>query len=186
MSIAAIISIIIGAIGMIGGIIYNFYRTSKIVKENQLINVINLKNSDISKLERKITKFEDIIFSQEDMIRDLELSYIRLKSITIQYPFPFFLKDSQGTLIIVNEHWCKANNIRVEDALGKKDYTLFIKEEADIFKKTDDETQSATDGYMLFNDPKNSNNIVLKWRVPSIIKNEFYIAGISVNKQVYG
>lgn len=185
MSTAAIISIIIGAIGMIGGLLYNYYRTNKIIKENHLVNVINLKNSDISKLEKKIDKFENIIFSQEGIIRDLELSYIRLKSITVQYPFPFFLKDCRGTIIIVNEHWCKVNNIRIEDALGKKDYALFIQSESDFFKKTDEKVVSSPKGYILFKDPKDNENIVLKWRVPSIIKNEFYIAGISINKEIY-
>ena len=41
MSVTAIITIILAVFGMISGIIFNFFRTNRILKENEFIKIIN-------------------------------------------------------------------------------------------------------------------------------------------------
>lgn len=179
-----ITSILLTVIGMIAGIILNFYRTDKLMRSNQLIKVINLKNDDLKRAQYRINKLENTLDHHEDVIKNLEMSYLRLKTITVQYPFPFFLKDPNGILIIVNQPWTVLNNIPATEALGKVDYDLFPPEISDYFRKTDDMVAESNKGYILTEDPKNTDNIVLKWKIPSIIKGEYYIAGISLTKDI--
>ena len=71
MSPVLITSVLLTVIGMIAGIVLNFYRTDKIMRGNQLIKVINLKNDDLKRAQERIDKLEITLGHHEDIIKNL-------------------------------------------------------------------------------------------------------------------
>ena len=183
MGTSTVLLIVVPTLVALIGVYLNHTRLSRIFKENELIKVINSKNSDIDKLGVKYealwSKFEKI----NDVVKDLNIALIRLNSINFTYPFPFMLKDREGKILMVNDEWARLNNIRREDAIGKTDYDIFADERGIHFKDSDNKTLNSPLGFVVEKDLENINAIVIKWQVQGVIKEEIYIAVISVPAQ---
>ena len=117
--------VIIAALVALIGVFLNHTRLSRLYKENELIKVINSKNSDIARINAKYdnlwTKFEKL----NEVVRELNIAFIRLNSINFTYPFPFMLKDKNGKILMVNDEWTRVNHLSREDVIGRTDYDLF-------------------------------------------------------------
>jgi PAS domain S-box-containing protein len=54
-------------------------------------------------------------------------------------PNPVFVKDESRRLVLVNDSLCRFVGYERERLLGKSDYDIFPKEQADVFREKDDE-----------------------------------------------
>lgn len=175
--------VIIAALVALIGVFLNHTRLSRLYKENELIKVINSKNADISKINVKYdtlwTKFEKL----NEVVRELNIAFIRLNSINFTYPFPFMLKDRNGKILMVNDEWTRVNHISREDAIGKTDYDLFPEDKGLKFKDSDFKVITSVLGFIVEKDHITPDSIVIKWEVQGIIKEESFIAAISVPAQ---
>ena len=175
--------VIIAALVALIGVFLNHTRLSRLYKENELIKVINSKNADISRINIKYdnlwTKFEKL----NEVVRELNIAFIRLNSINFTYPFPFMLKDKNGKILMVNDEWTRVNHISREDAIGKTDYDLFPEDKSLKFKDSDTQVISSVLGFIVEKDHITPDSIVIKWEVQGIIKEESFIAVISVPAQ---
>ena len=180
MSTVAIISIILGAIGVVGGIIFNFYRVNKLLKENEYKNVINSQRVDISSFRGEIKVLNDKIETLNTMIRELDSALLRSNAISLNFPFPFWYKYSDGKMMMLNDEYCKTYHRCREDYIGKTDYDVWDKKTADKFKENDLITLNSQLGYTVTLNHEVKDTIIIKWRIPGLLKNEYYIAGIAV------
>ena len=180
MSTATIISIILGALGMISGIVFNFYRTNKVLKENEYKNVINSQRADISTFRGEIKELHGKIENLNNMIRELDSALLRSNAISLAFPFPFWYKYSDGKMMMLNDEYCKTYHRCREDYLGKTDYDVWDKETADLYKKNDELTLNSQLGYTVTHNSEVDDTMIIKWRIPGLAKNEYYIAGIAV------
>lgn len=175
--------VIIAALVALIGVFLNHTRLSRLYKENELIKVINSKNADISRINVKYdtlwTKFEKL----NEVVRELDIAFIRLNSINFTYPFPFMLKDRNGKILMVNDEWTRVNHISREDAIGKTDYDLFPEDKSLKFKDSDFKVITSVLGFIVEKDHITPDSIVIKWEVQGIIKEESFIAVISVPAQ---
>lgn len=183
MTTSTILLVLLPSLVAIIGVYLNHTRLSRMFKENELVKVINSKNADIDRLNGKYdnlwTKFEKL----NDVVRELNVAFIRLNSINFTYPFPFMLKDSKGKIIMVNDEWSRSNNIAREDAIGKTDYDLFPEDKSLKFRNSDLQVVNSVLGFVVEKDHTDPNAIVIKWEVQGMIKEESFIAVISVPAQ---
>ena len=180
MGTSTVLLIVIPTLVALIGVYLNHTRLSRMFKENELIKVINSKNVDISRINIKYdnlwTKFEKL----NEVVRELNIAFIRLNSINFTYPFPFMLKDKNGKILMVNDEWTRVNHISREDAIGKTDYDLFPEDKSLKFKDSDTKVISSVLGFIVEKDHITPDSIVIKWEVQGIIKEESFIAVISV------
>ena len=183
MTTSTILLVLLPSLVAVIGVYLNHTRLSRMFKENELVKVINSKNADIDRLNSKYdnlwTKFEKL----NDVVRELNVAFIRLNSINFTYPFPFMLKDSKGKIIMVNDEWSRSNNIAREDAIGKTDYDLFPEDKSLKFRNSDLQVVNSVLGFVVEKDHTDPNAIVIKWEVQGMIKEESFIAVISVPAQ---
>lgn len=183
MTTSTILLVLLPSLVAVIGVYLNHTRLSRMFKENELVKVINSKNADIDRLNGKYdnlwTKFEKL----NDVVRELNVAFIRLNSINFTYPFPFMLKDSKGKIIMVNDEWSRSNNIAREDAIGKTDYDLFPEDKSLKFRNSDLQVVNSVLGFVVEKDHTDPNAIVIKWEVQGMIKEESFIAVISVPAQ---
>ena len=175
--------VIIAALVALIGVFLNHTRLSRLYKENELIKVINSKNSDIARINAKYdnlwTKFEKL----NEVVRELNIAFIRLNSINFTYPFPFMLKDKIGKILMVNDEWTRVNHLSREDVIGRTDYDLFPEDKSLRFKDSDSKLINSNLGFIVEKDNITPDSIVIKWEVKGIIKEESFIAVISVPAQ---
>ena len=175
--------VIIAALVALIGVFLNHTRLSRLYKENELIKVINSKNSDIARINAKYdnlwTKFEKL----NEVVRELNIAFIRLNSINFTYPFPFMLKDKNGKILMVNDEWTRVNHLSREDVIGRTDYDLFPEDKSLRFKDSDSKLINSNLGFIVEKDNITPDSIVIKWEVKGIIKEESFIAVISVPAQ---
>lgn len=180
---STILLVLLPSLVAIIGVYLNHTRLSRMFKENELVKVINSKNADIDRLNGKYdnlwAKFEKL----NDVVKELNVAFIRLNSINFTYPFPFMLKDSKGKIIMVNDEWSRSNNIAREDAIGKTDYDLFPEDRSLKFRNSDLQVVNSVLGFVVEKDHVDPNAIVIKWEVQGMIKEESFIAVISVPAQ---
>ena len=183
MTTSTILLVLLPSLVAIIGVYLNHTRLSRMFKENELVKVINSKNADIDRLNGKYdnlwAKFEKL----NDVVKELNVAFIRLNSINFTYPFPFMLKDSKGKIIMVNDEWSRSNNIAREDAIGKTDYDLFPEDKSLKFRNSDLQVVNSVLGFVVEKDHTDPNAIVIKWEVQGMIKEESFIAVISVPAQ---
>lgn len=183
MTTGTILLVLIPSLVAIIGVYLNHTRLSRMFKENELIKVINSKNVDIDKIN---TKYDNLWIKFEklnDVVREMNIAFIRLNSINFTYPFPFMLKDKNGKILMVNDEWIKVNNMSRDSVIGKSDYEIFPQEKSDSFKNSDSQVINSLLGFVVEKDYINPNAIVIKWEVQGMIKEDSFIAVISVPAQ---
>ena len=137
MTTSTILIILIPSLVAIMGMYLNHTRISRMFKENELIKVINCKNVDIDRINSKYDTLWNKFEKLNDVVRELNIAFIRLNSINFTYPFPFMLKDYNGKIIMVNDEWVRVNHIPRDEAIGKSDYDLFPQDKSEKFKNSD-------------------------------------------------
>ena len=180
MSAAAIISIILAVFGIISGIIFNFYRTNRILKENEFIKVINYQRADINSFKSEIKILHDKVESLNSLIRELDSALLRSNAISLDFPFPFWYKSSDGRMRLLNDEYCRTFKKCREDYIGKTDFEVWDEEKAKVFENNDKSTLLSQLGYNVYYDNEVDDSIVIKWRIPGLTKEESYVAGIAV------
>lgn len=182
-STSTILIVLIPSLAALLGMYLNHTRISRMFKENELIKVINSKNVDIDKINTKYdnlwTKFEKL----NEVVKELNVAFIRLNSINFTYPFPFMLKDKTGKIIMVNDEWTRVNNTSRVSVIGKSDYEIFPPDKSDNFRNSDSQVINSLLGFVVEKDYVNPNAIVIKWEVQGMIKEDSFIAVISVPAQ---
>lgn len=180
MSVTAIITIILAVFGMISGIIFNFYRTNRILKENEFIKVINYQRADINAFKSEIKILHDKVENLNSLIRELDSALLRSNAISLAFPFPFWYKSSDGRMRLLNDEYCKTFKKCREDYIGKTDFEVWDEEKAKLFEINDKSTLLSQLGYNVYYSSEVEDSIVIKWRIPGLTKEESYIAGIAV------
>lgn len=180
MTTLGIISIIVGIIVTLGGVVFNFYKINKISKENEYKNVINSQKGDITDFRKEVADLHKKIETLNTIIRELDAALIRSNAISLSFPFPFWYKSSDGKMRMLNDEYCKTYHKCREDYIGKKDNEVWDAESALIFMANDDKTLKSQLGYSINYDEEVDDTIVIKWRIPGLTRDESYIAGIAV------
>ena len=180
MSVTAIITIILAVFGMISGIIFNFYRTNRILKENEFIKVINYQRADINAFKSEIKILHDKVENLNSLIRELDSALLRSNAISLAFPFPFWYKSSDGIMRLLNDEFCETFKKCREDYIGKTDFEVWDEEKAKLFEIDDKATLLSQLGYNVYYSSEVEDSIVIKWRIPGLTKEESYIAGIAV------
>src|SRR5690606_24101713 len=70
---------------------------------------------------------------KEHVQKEIQKTVDFMQSIVNALPDPVFVKDRKHRVVLINEACCKLNNVSATDIIGKNDYDLFPKEEADKF-----------------------------------------------------
>lgn len=182
-STSTILIVLIPSLAALLGMYLNHTRISRMFKENELIKVINSKNVDIDKIN---TKYDNLWIKFEklnEVVKELNVAFIRLNSINFTYPFPFMLKDKTGKIIMVNDEWTRVNNTSRDSVIGKSDYEIFPPDKSDNFKNSDSQVINSLLGFVVEKDYISPNAIVIKWEVQGMIKEDSFIAVISVPAQ---
>lgn len=180
---STILIVLIPSLAALLGMYLNHTRISRMFKENELIKVINYKNVDIDKIN---TKYDNLWIKFEklnDVVREMNIAFIRLNSINFTYPFPFMLKDKKGKIVMVNDEWTRVNGMSRDSVIGKSDYEIFPPDKSDNFKNSDSQVIDSLLGFVVEKDYINPNAIIIKWEVQGMIKEDSFIAVISVPAQ---
>lgn len=180
MSTVGIISIVLGVLVAIGGIIFNFYKINKISKENEYKNVINSQRTDIMELRKIISKLDFKIENLNLTVREFDSALLRSNAVSLSFPFPFWYKSSDGKMRMLNDEYCKKYQRCRETYIGKTDHEVWDTETAEKFKINDDLALKSQLGYIIDYDSEVKDTIVIKWRIPGITSGESYIAGIAI------
>lgn len=175
-TIATIASFLVIVVGLIMG----YLKLLKIQKDNEYIKVINSKNSDIEILKKDNRVLTQKVEELNSIVRELDIAIIKINSVNLTYPFPFMLKDKTGKIVLVNEEWLQINQLKRENVIGKSDYEIFPPDRGEVFKHSDYTLISSTLGFIVENDTVVQDSIVIKWKVQGFIKDDTYIAAISV------
>lgn len=183
MTTSTILLVLIPSLVAVIGVYLNHTRLSRMMKENELVKVINSKNSDIEKINLKYEnlwiKFEKL----NDVVKELDVAFVKLNSINFTYPFPFMLKDKNGKIVMVNDEWVRINRMTRESVIGRNDYDLFPEEKSKNFKTSDFQVINSHSGFLIEKDILDPNSLVIKWEVQGLIKEDSFIAVISVPAQ---
>ena len=185
MSVTAIITIILAVFGMISGIIFNFYRTNRILKENEFIKIINYQRADINAFKSEIKILHDKVENLNNLIRELDSALLRSNAISLAFPFPFWYKSSDGRMRLLNDEYCKTFKKCRGDYIGKTDFEVWDEEKAKTFEHNDKATLLSQLGYNVYYDNEVEDSIVIKWRIPGLTKEESYVAGIAVPYKIF-
>lgn len=180
MSTVAIISIIIGVLGTVGAIMFNFYKLNKISKDNEYKNVINSQRSDIIEFRKIISKLDIKVENLNLTIRELDTALLLSNVVSLSFPFPFWYKSSDGKMRMLNDEYCKKYQRCRDTYIGKSDFEVWDKETAEKFKINDELTLKSQLGYIIDYNSEVKDTLIIKWRIPGITSGENYIAGISI------
>jgi PAS domain S-box-containing protein len=85
--------------------------------------------TDIYRLQNELAQRE----------KELENSHAFLTKLIDSIPDPIFVKERDHTWILLNQAFCNLSGLSKEALIGKSDYDVFPKEEADIFWAKDEE-----------------------------------------------
>lgn len=107
-------------------------------------SIENKEKIDISKLSFKesIILSEQVnVFLNEQNYYDSEIKNRQkfLQTLLDSIPLIVFYKDTKGIYLGCNARFCSFVNKKEEELIGKSLYEVFSKEQADVFKKADDE-----------------------------------------------
>lgn len=180
MTTAVIVSMILGIVAIVAGVVNNYIKISKVSKDNEYINVINSKNNDINQLRREVNILHNKLEKLNVLIRDLDSSLLRSNAVSLSFPFPFWYKSADGKMIMLNDEYCKTYHKCREDYIGRTDHEVWDKETADKFKTNDEKTLNSQLGYSLNYDEEIEDTIIIKWKIQGLTHEENYVAGIAV------
>ncbi|MBI9107377.1 MAG: PAS domain-containing protein [Spirochaetales bacterium] len=100
---------------------------SKTFKHFMSISPTQYRNNYINTLE----------YRQQVTIKEKEHAYDLLQTVIDAIPDLVFIKDTNGIMISGNKAICKVLGLTKDEIVGKSDYEMFPKEEADFFKIRD-------------------------------------------------
>jgi PAS domain-containing protein len=109
--------------------------------------LIELKSEiDTLKNERKeVSELNSIlqkrVFELELIVKDLRNKIVLLGSAHDSSPLPSWLKDTDGTMLSLNQAYASAflepNGIKIEDYIGRSDFAVWPKDIAEEYQKND-------------------------------------------------
>ena len=132
------------------------------VKNNEYLKIINNYAARINGLENEISNLKNIIEKLNIYLVKKENEFTLFSNIKYNYPFPFWIKDSNGTMMYVNKAYEKAFNVSKSRYIGNKDESIWGIEKAKEFRKCDLEARDDPKGYKMFSDECDYYNVV-KW-----------------------
>lgn len=181
MTTAAIISLVSGILIAFGGVLFNYFKINKIAKENEYINIINLQRKDILDFKTEINKLHEKIESLNKVVKELDSALLRSNAISLSFPFPFWYKSSaSGKMKMLNDEYCRTYKKCREDYIGKTDFEVWDEETAKLFTENDKAVLNSQLGYRIDYNNEIEDTLIIKWRIPGLTRDEYYIAGISV------
>ena len=105
----------------------------------QLLNVLVTQAAISIQLAQLYTSLEGKIKELEKTQKALLESRTWLDQIINAVPDPIFVKDSRHKWILLNNSFCHLMGLTKDDIIGKMDYDLFKKSEAEVFWAKDEE-----------------------------------------------
>lgn len=132
------------------------------VKNNEYIKIINNYANRIKSLEDEIDSLKKIIEKSNISLLKKEHEFALFSSTKYNYPFPFWIKDSNGTMMYVNKAYEKAFNVSKSRYIGNKDESIWGIEKAKEFRKGDLEARDDPKGYKIFSNECDHYHVV-KW-----------------------
>ncbi|MFA5254988.1 MAG: PAS domain S-box protein [Methanoregula sp.] len=101
------------------------------------VSATRLADSD-NKITGAIESFRDVTH-QKQIERELRESNTYLDTVMNTLADPLFIKDRSYRFVRLNNSFCRFTGCSREEMLGKTDYDFFSNEEAEVFRKNDDE-----------------------------------------------
>lgn len=111
-----------------------------ICKDNSIIYVnlsIGCVRKEDGSIDYALVLIEDIT-KRKQIEKELAASYDFLNHLIDSLPDPIFVKDRNHKWIILNKANCELTGLPNEYLIGKSDYDIFPKEEADVFWEKDE------------------------------------------------
>ena len=105
-------------------IVFAFLSISCVRKEDGSVDYVLALIEDITK--------------RKQIEKELADSHDFLNHLIDSLPDPIFVKDRKHRWIMLNKASCILTGLNKEELLGKSDYDLFLKEEADVFRENDE------------------------------------------------
>lgn len=132
------------------------------IKNNEYLKIINNYAARINGLENEISNLKNIIEKLNISLVKKENEFTLFSSIKYDYPFPFWIKDTKGIMIFINQAYEKAFGVSKERYVGQTDDQIWGKEKAEAYKRGDEEARLDPRGYKVFNDECEDYSVV-KW-----------------------
>ena len=93
---------------------------------------------EVGVLQHRVDELEKVNAEVRRAERAVKQSYDFLESMINAIPDPIFAKDEQHRWVVLNDAACEAMGQPRDQLIGKTDYDLFPKEQADVFWEKDD------------------------------------------------
>lgn len=132
------------------------------IKNNEYLKIINNYANRINSLEKEIGNLKGIIEKLNISLVKKDNEFLLFSSVKYDIPFPFWIKDSNGKMIFINNAYERAFGVTKAEYVGKTDEEMYGKEKADLWKKGDIEARNDPKGYKILDNECEDYNVV-KW-----------------------
>lgn len=132
------------------------------IKNNEYLKIINNYANRINSLEIEIGNLKGLIENLNISLIRKENEFTMFSSSKYNYPFPFWIKNTDGTMMYINKAYEKAFNINKAYYVGKKDIEVWGEEKSAIYRASDLEARNSLERYKIFNN-ETENWTVIKW-----------------------
>ena len=93
--------------------------------------------------QQLIADLQKTTAEQSDMAADLRASENRFRDFVENLPVSIVVKDLDGTFVLVNREFLSCYDLSLNDVIGKTDYDICTKDEADVFTRQDREVEAS-------------------------------------------
>lgn len=132
------------------------------IKNNEYLKIINNYANRINSLEIEIGNLKGLIETLNISLIRKENEFTMFSSSKYNYPFPFWIKNIDGTMMYINKAYEKAFNITKAYYVGKKDNEVWGEEKAMVYRASDIEARNSPYNYKIF-EQEAENWTVVKW-----------------------
>jgi PAS domain-containing protein len=130
---------------------------------NEYIKTINMLRIDLSNFQKKMETNELRVNELVNKLHEKDKIVALLEATAWDTPFSYWLKDLSGKMLYINKRYEDQFKIKSSDYVGKSDFSVWDKEDSDIFRNNDLKLMESDEEYLIF-DNEVKDHLVYKWK----------------------